>query len=231
VSDPLLLLIGPAALAMGERLRASGYTVLDWSSGAATTAAGPVDPDLALLSAGEGALIPRLRARYGAMPLLLDIGTDTVENRAASLSAGADDFWLSTSPPSELLQRLRLHLQVQARRERRPALLRLGDLSLDPSLRQVRRGGRTVDLTSREYALLHLLLRRSGQVVGRDLILSEVWSDQEAGSNVIEVYVRYLRQKLEQGGEPRLIHTLRGRGYCLSEAPPAPPPPRPEAGP
>jgi DNA-binding response OmpR family regulator len=102
-------------------------------------------------------------------------------------------------------------------------LLQLADLSLDPANRQVKRGRRIVALTAREYQLLLLLLERRGQVVSRDLIQRRVWNDDRGcTSNVIEVYVRYLRQKLEQEGEKRLIHTVRGRGYCLSERLPPP---------
>jgi DNA-binding response OmpR family regulator len=101
----------------------------------------------------------------------------------------------------------------------------VGDLVLNPSTRQVKRGARPVGLTAREYQLLLLLLERKGTVVSRELILRQVWNDGQASnssnsnssSNVIEVYVRYLRQKLEEGGERRLIHTIRGQGYCLSE--------------
>ena len=100
----------------------------------------------------------------------------------------------------------------------------MADLQLFPASRQVSRGGRGLALTAREYQLLQLLLERRGQVLSREEILRRVWPDQQQGSasNVIEVYVRYLRQKLEQGGERRLIHTVRGRGYCLCEGlPPA----------
>ena len=102
-------------------------------------------------------------------------------------------------------------------------LLQMADLRLDPVARQVWRGQRQLTLTAREYQLLLLLLRHRGTVVSRERILEEIWAEQGGGaSNVIEVYVRYLRQKLEQDGEPRLIHTVRGRGYCLSDGrPPA----------
>ncbi|MFO0103788.1 MAG: winged helix-turn-helix domain-containing protein, partial [Cyanobium sp.] len=112
----------------------------------------------------------------------------------------------------------RLHCNL--RRQAAPAtpLLQVGDLSLDPLSRSVKRGPRPVALTAREYQLLLLLLERQGTVVSRELILRRVWNDdQGTSSNVIEVYVRYLRQKLEEGGERRLIHTVRGQGYCLSE--------------
>jgi DNA-binding response OmpR family regulator len=134
------------------------------------------------------------------------------------LSAGADDFWLSELGPSDLLMRLRLQLNLQRQATPVTPLLQMGDLSLDPISRSVKRGPRLVALTAREYQLLLLLLERKGTVVSRDLILRRVWNDDRGtSSNVLEVYVRYLRQKLEEGGERRLIHTIRGQGYCLSE--------------
>ncbi|MFS6828304.1 winged helix-turn-helix domain-containing protein [Cyanobium sp. ATX-6F1] len=100
----------------------------------------------------------------------------------------------------------------------RSPLLQLADLSLDPGNRTVRRGQRLVALTAREYGLLVHLLEHSGQILSREQILAAAWKGQQGvASNVVEVYVRYLRQKLEEGGERRLLHTLRGRGYSLSD--------------
>jgi DNA-binding response OmpR family regulator len=114
--------------------------------------------------------------------------------------------------------RLRLHLALGSGKAPAEEVLQVADLLVRPGVRQVRRGQRTVELTSREYQLLLLLLRQGGRVVSRKRILQEIWADQGGGSsNVIEVYVRYLRQKLEAGGERRLLHTVRGQGYCLSE--------------
>ena len=205
-----VLLVGAEAQALAPRLVASGYRIADGEAGEAA--------DLLLLASGAAAAIPELRRRHGPVPLLLDGGTDTVEARAHCLASGADDIWFSSLPPSDLLMRLRLHLDL-AQRARQPHLvLQVGDLSLEPSRRLVKRGSRTVPLTAREYQLLLLLIERRGTVVSRDQILRQVWNDDRgSSSNVIEVYVRYLRQKLEQGGERRLIHTIRGRGYCLSE--------------
>ena len=124
------------------------------------------------------------------------------------------------STTNEATQR-ELHRTLQARLGQRPTLLELGDLSLDPATRQVRRAKRTVPLTAREFALLMVLMRSPGQVFSREQLLQEVWQDERASSNVVEVYVRYLRQKLEQGGEKRLIHTIRGRGYSLSDGIPS----------
>ena len=219
MNDLYILLVGPEAEALAARLEASGYACgtevqLGVGSGQGTDAS----PDAVLLSADQAGRISALRQHWGTIPLLLDVGSDTVEARIHCLSSGADDFWLSSLGPSDLLMRLRLHLDL-ARRANVPAQLQqVGDLVVNPITRQVKRGPRPVGLTAREYQLLMLLLERKGTVVSRDLILRQVWNDDQATtSNVIEVYVRYLRKKLEEGGERRMIHTIRGQGYCLSE--------------
>lgn len=219
MSEALILLVGLEAEALAARLEASGYICSLPNQPAIVHGQGSdASPDAVLLSAGEAWRISALRQQWGTIPLLLDVGDDTIEARIHCLSSGADDFWLSTLGPSDLLMRLRLHLDL-ARRANVPAqLLQVGDLVVNPGTRQVKRGPRPVGLTAREYQLLLLLLERKGTVVSRDLILRQVWSDDQATtSNVIEVYVRYLRQKLEEDGERRLIHTIRGQGYCLSE--------------
>ena len=217
-----VLLVGAQAVGLAARLEASGYQPLDWSAGAAALAPAPgIVPNVAVVAADQVALIPELRSHFGTMPILLDVLTDSVEGRETCLSAGATDFWLSTLGISDLLQRLRIHCALQPAGQATSSLLEVADLVVDTSCRQVRRGDRPVALTAREYALLMLLFSRVGEVVGRDQILSEVWNDdQGTSSNVIEVYVRYLRQKLEEGGEQRLIHTIRGRGYSLSDGMP-----------
>ncbi|MDA0717610.1 MAG: response regulator transcription factor [Cyanobacteria bacterium] len=217
MNDPHILLLGPEAYALAPRLEASGYSC----------SRGPVPvgakPDAVLLSSGDSGSIASLRKQWGLIPVLLNVEEDTVEARAHCLSSGADDFWLSSLGPSDLLMRLRLHLDLTRRANVPAQILQVGDLVLNPSTRKVQRGERPVGLTSREYQLLLLLLERKGTVLSRDLILRHVWNDQQesnSSSNVIEVYVRYLRQKLEEGGEQRLIHTIRGQGYCLSEQSP-----------
>ena len=210
-------LLGEEAEALGPRLQASGYAI--WQPQSSSGAG----PDVVVLTASQADRIPALRQRFGSTPLLLNIGEDTVEARAHCLSAGADDFWLSSLGPSDLLMRLRLQLSLRQSLVVPTQLLQVSDLTLNPSTRDVRRGRRKVALTAREYALLVLLLERRGTVVSRDQILRQVWDDKQAtSSNVIEVYVRYLRQKLEEGGARRLIHTVRGQGYCLSERLPPP---------
>jgi DNA-binding response OmpR family regulator len=177
--------------------------------------------DLAVLGTDWQARIGELRQQLGSIPLLLDIGRDSVSARSELLRSGADDFWLSSAGASELLTRLRLHRKLLAKSQPPADRLSLADLTVVPSRHEVRRGQRQVALTAREYALLLLLIEHRGQVLSREQILRQVWHDQRgAASNVIEVYVRYLRQKLEQEGEKRLIHTVRGQGYCLSDGPP-----------
>jgi DNA-binding response OmpR family regulator len=222
---PVVLLLGKEALALATRLQASGYRPLLETS--ATEQMAPQmepqveplpAPQAVLLSASAWDRIAELRQRYATIPLLLDVGTDSVEGRVQCLSCGADDFWLSQQGPSDLLMRLRLHLEISQRAQIPIQLMQVADLVVNPMGRQVKRGSRSVALTAREYQLLLLFIERKGTVVSRDQILRNVWKDQQAtASNVIEVYVRYLRQKLEQGGERRLLHTVRGQGYCLAE--------------
>jgi DNA-binding response OmpR family regulator len=215
MSGASLLLLGEEAEALAARLEASGYTC---HSGEAGIEAGC---DLAVLGAELADQLPLLQKRIGAVPVLLDIGSDSVAARSRLLRSGATDFWLSSAGASDLLMRLRLHRKLLDKGRPPEDRFSLGDLSLIPSRHEVRRGQRLVSLTAREYALLLLLIEHSGQVLSRDQILRQVWHDQRsAASNVIEVYVRYLRQKLEEQGEKRLIHTVRGQGYCLSDGPP-----------
>jgi DNA-binding response OmpR family regulator len=233
IGAPVVLLLGKEALALATRLQASGYRPL-LETGATEQTDPQIDPQIepqiepqleplpapqaVLLSACAQSRIAELRQRYASIPLLLDVGADSVEGRVLCLSCGADDFWLSQQGPSDLLMRLRLHLEISQRAQIPIQLMQVADLVVNPMGRQVKRGSRSVALTAREYQLLLLLLERKGTVVSRDQILRNVWKDQQAtASNVIEVYVRYLRQKLEQGGERRLLHTVRGQGYCLAE--------------
>ena len=216
-TEPLLLLAGTSAVALAPRLSASGYTTVDWLSAGVTSSCGVAgdEPLAAVLGADQIDLIAELRQRFGAMTILLDLEQDSVEARANALRCGADDFWLSGLGPSDLLLRLRLHRTIQAREVRRPQQLQLQDLSLDPVTRQVRRAGRELALTAREYALLVVMMKRPGHVFSREQLMREVWNDESANSNVVEVYVRYLRQKLEGQGQSRLLLTVRGRGYSL----------------
>jgi two-component system response regulator MprA len=157
----------------------------------------------------------RLRAG-GPVPILMLTAKDTVHNRVQGLDAGADDYMVKPFELDELLARIRALLRRA--QPNRPKVLRFGDLSLDTGTRQASRGDRVISLTAKEYELLELFLRHPRQVLTRDMIFDHVWGYDFGGeSNIIEVYVRYLRQKLESSSEHRLIHTVRGMGYVLRE--------------
>jgi two-component system response regulator MprA len=139
-----------------------------------------------------------------------------VSDRVSGLDAGADDYLAKPFALQELLARLRALLRRTGAGE--GEVLRFADLELDPSTREVRRGGEEIDLTRTEFSLLELFLRNPRQVLTRSLIFERVWGyDFGAGSNSLDVYVGYLRRKTEAGGRPRLIQTVRGVGYALRE--------------
>ena len=157
----------------------------------------------------------RLRAG-GNVPILMLTAKDTVSDRVQGLDAGADDYMVKPFQLEELLARVRALLR-RTQPERVP-VLNFADLVLDTSTRQAMRKGRTISLTAKEYDLLELFMRHPRQVLTREMIFDRVWGYDFGGeSNVLDVYIRYLRQKLESEGENRLIHTVRGVGYVLRE--------------
>jgi two-component system response regulator MprA len=154
----------------------------------------------------------------GSLPILMLTAKDTVQDRVQGLDAGADDYIVKPFNLDEVLARIRALLR-RTQPERVP-VLKFADLSLDTGSRQASRGSRLVSLTAKEYELLELFLRHPKQVLTREVIFDRVWGYDFGGeSNVLEVYIRYLRQKLEAENEPRLIHTVRGVGYVLRENP------------
>jgi DNA-binding response OmpR family regulator len=158
----------------------------------------------------------QLRERQAAMPILFLSALGEVEQRVQGLDQGADDYLVKPFAFSELEARVRALL----RRNQQPKdpVLRFLDVTLDTRTREARRGDRSISLSSKEYALLEFLLRHPRQVLSRTTIAEHVWDyDAEHLSNVIDVYIRYLRNKLCAAGEPNLIQTIRGAGYQLKE--------------
>ncbi|MDQ3865606.1 MAG: response regulator transcription factor [Actinomycetota bacterium] len=159
----------------------------------------------------------RLRSVGDRTPVLVLTARDAVLDRVAGLDAGADDYLVKPFALEELLARVRALLRRTAPDGGR-GVLRFADLTLDEMTYEVRRGERRLDLTKTEFLLLELFLRNPRQVLTRSLIFDRVWGyDFGPASNSLEVYVGYLRRKTEAGGEPRLIHTVRGVGYALRE--------------
>ncbi len=158
----------------------------------------------------------RLRAA-SEVPILMLTAKDAVTDRVSGLDAGADDYLVKPFSFEELLARVRALLR-RSNTTSRPEILRFADLSLDTGTHRALRGDRAIDLTAKEYELLELFMRNPRQVLTRDVIFDRVWGYDFGGeSNIIEVYVRYLRQKTESESEGRLIHTVRGVGYVLRE--------------
>jgi two-component system response regulator MprA len=209
--------------ALDRALRFEGYTTEVAEDGAAALAmhaARPADAivlDVAMPRMDGLEVCRRLRAAGDTTPILLLTARVAVADRVAGLDAGADDYLVKPFALEELLARLRALL-----RRAGPAddneVLRFADLSIDPGTREVRRGNRHIELTRTEFLLLELLLRNARQVLPREVIFDRVWGyDFGANSNSLEVYIGYLRRKTESGGEPRLLHTVRGVGYVLRE--------------
>lgn len=158
----------------------------------------------------------RLRAA-GDVPILILTAKGAVADRVQGLDSGADDYLVKPFALEELLARIRALLRRRQRTEQEE-VLRFADLTMNTSTRRVTRGDRVIELTAKEFDLLELFLLHPRQVLTRDTIYDRIWGYDFGGeSNILEVYIRYLRAKLEAGGEPRLIHTVRGVGYALRE--------------
>lgn len=168
--------------------------------------------------AGESglSLCSHLRASGARMPVLLLMARDSLEDRVACMQAGADDYFLKPYRSEDFLKLVRLYLQTDITNSEQ---LRFSDLVLDLVTRRASRNDRTIDLTMKEFELLKYLMEHPREVLTREQILENVWGYDFMGeSNVIEVYIRYLRLKIEDEGEKRLIQTVRGVGYVLREA-------------
>jgi two-component system, OmpR family, response regulator MprA len=208
--------------ALRRALRLEGYDVELAADGEeALVALARDEPDavvLDVLMPGVDGLVVcrRLRERGSRVPVLMLTARDAIGDRVAGLDAGADDYVVKPFALEELLARVRALLRRTRADE--DGSLAFADLALDLGTREVRRGGRAIELTRTEFNLLELFLRNPRQVLERTLILERVWGyDFGPTTNSLDVYVGYLRRKTEAGGEPRLIQTVRGVGYALRE--------------
>jgi len=200
-------------------LRNEGYDVRTSGDGVeALDAAVAFTPDLVVLDLGlprlDGVEVCRRLRADSDVPILMLTARAETEDRVGGLDSGADDYLVKPFERTELLARIRALLR--RRPPRGAASLQVGDLTLNPDTREVRRGEREIELTNREFELLEYLMRNERLVVSRERLLDEVWGyDPMAATNTIDVFISNLRRKLEDGEEPRLLHTKRGAGYVL----------------
>ena len=178
-------------------------------------------PDLVILDwmlpKMDGLAVCQDIREFGTIPILMLTAKDTVRNRIEGLDSGADDYMVKPFDLNELLARVRALLRRT--KQERVTVLEFEDLQLDTSTRFATRGERKIMLTAKEYDLLELFMRHPRQVLTREVIFDRVWGYDFGGeSNVLDVYIRYLRQKLESEGERRLIQTARGVGYVLRDS-------------
>jgi two-component system, OmpR family, response regulator MprA len=220
-SARVLVVEDDAAIAdvLRRSLRAEGHEVRSAGDGAeALTAAEQFVPDLVVLDLGLPRLdgievLKRLRADSDVPVLILTARTETGD-RVEGLDSGADDYLPKPFEREELLARIRALLR--RRPPRGSASIVVGDLQLNPDTREVKRAGREIELTNREFELLEYLARNQRLVVSRERLLEDVWGyDPFEQTNTIDVFISNVRRKLEEGGEPRLLHTKRGAGYVL----------------
>ncbi len=198
-----------------------GYEVRIAGDGeAALDQAGDFEPDAVVLDLGlprlDGVEVCRRLRDEGDVPILILTARDAIDARVEGLDSGADDYLVKPFEREELLARLRALLR--RRPPRGSAFLVVGDLRLNPDTHEVLRGERDVELTAREFELLEHLMRNERIVVSRQALLDEVWGYHPfAETNTVDVFISNLRRKLESGGEPRVLHTVRGAGYVLRE--------------
>lgn len=208
---------------IAHTLTAHGYAVTRAYDGEmALTTALDTAPALVILDIGlpkrSGLdVATELRRRGFRAPVLMLTARDTVSDKVTGLDAGADDYLAKPFDTEELVARVKALLR-RATLRADDAKLRFGDLVLDPMSRQVQRGNREIALTRREFALLEYLVKNAGREVTREQITEHVWGqDAEPSTNVVDVYINYLRKKLEGDGSPPLLHTVRGVGYVLRD--------------
>ncbi len=202
-------------------LREEGYTVdtaFDGEEGYRLTGENEyalIILDIMLPKQDGIALCRQLRNDGIESPVLMLTAKDSVQDKVRGLDSGADDYLTKPFAFEELLARIRALLRKGAKRA---ASLQVGDLALDAAAHRVTRSGREIVLTMKEYALLAYLMRNAGTVVTRTMIAENIWElDFDTGTNIIDVYINYLRNKIDSGHEKKLIHTVRGRGYMIKD--------------
>jgi two-component system response regulator MprA len=211
--------------ALGRALRMENYDVELFEDGASALRAvqlrapDAIVLDLQLPDIDGLEVCRRIRRAGDATPILMLTARDAVNDRVEGLDVGADDYLVKPFDLAELLARLRALLRRRHVTDGDDTVLRFEDLTLNPGTREVRRGDRVIELTKIEFDLLELFLQHPRQVLTRDQILDLVWGYTfDSGTNSLAVYIGYLRRKLEESSEPRLIQTVRGVGYALRAA-------------
>jgi len=207
-----------------KALQAEGFAVDICHNGDDTLAATQTTPfdglvlDIMLPGRDGLSVLRQLRARKNTTPVLLLSARSEVNERVEGLNAGADDYLPKPFELAELVARVRALTRRGG--ETKPTLLRVVDLSLDTLTHKAERGGATIELTAREYRLLEFLMRSAGRLCGRMMILEKVWDyNFDPGTNLVDVYIRRLREKIDANFEPKLLQTVRGSGYILKELP------------
>lgn len=207
-----------------KQLTAAHYSVdscLDGADALDYLAGGEYDAvvlDLMLPRVDGLEVLRRRRAAGDKTPVLLLTARDGVEDRVRGLDSGADDYLVKPFALAELLARLRV--LIRRRSDQVSDVITVGDLQVDCAARRAVRGGQAVALSAKEFAVLEYLARNAGVVLSRERISHGVWNyDYEGGSNVVDVYIRYLRKKIDEGRDQKLIHTVRGVGYVLRAEP------------
>jgi DNA-binding response OmpR family regulator len=221
-SKPRVLVVEDDAEIAGvlrRSLRLEGYEVKLAEDGVTALEESAVfEPDAVVLDLGlprlDGVEVARRLRDGGDVPILMLTARDSLDDRVTGLDSGADDYLVKPFEREELLARLRALLR--RRPPRGSASLVVADLRLNPDTREVFRGERRIDLTTREFELLEYLMRNERLVVSRETLLDDVWGYAPlAETNTVDVFISNLRRKLEAGGEPRILHTVRGAGYVI----------------
>jgi DNA-binding response OmpR family regulator len=207
-----------------KALQAEGFAVDVCHDGEAALAAAGATPfdvlvlDIMLPGRDGLSVLRLLRERKNTTPVLLLSARGEVNERVEGLNAGADDYLPKPFELAELVARVRALTRRST--ENKSTTLRVADLTLDTLTHKAQRGGMTIELTTREYRLLEFLMRSAGRPCGRMMILEKVWDyDFDPGTNLVDVYIRRVREKIDADFEPKLLYTVRGSGYVLKEAP------------